>query len=397
MSTQSPDTRPEHALLLACAHAHVDTETAARLQLLLARSPDWASVLAAARKHGVTPLLYHALASSAAETVPKDTLEGLRREFRANSLRNLLLTKELLRILRHLESGGVRAVPYKGPLLAEAVYGDLSLRHFADLDILVRREDVSKASESLAALGYHLSLEGNVPRAAYLQSMHHFTFVRDNGLAPLELHWGVAERYFAFSLDTDRLWERLQTANLAGAAVPSLAPEDLILVLCVHGSKHGWEGLNHICDVAELVRANPGMNWEQALQQARATGGERMLFLGLALASNLLGATLPEGILRTIEADSAARNLCAEVIHRLLSEAEVPRDASERARFFRFHLRVRERLRDRVRCCLHLVFTPSQEDWQAVRLPESLSFLHYALRPFRLAFKYSARLWNRRR
>jgi len=241
-----------------------------------------------------------------------------------------------------------------------------------------------------------MALEGGVPRAAYLQSMHHFTFVRDGGIAPLELHWEVAERYFAFSLDAARLWKRLQSANLVGASIPSLIPEDLLLVLCVHGSKHGWEGLSHICDVAELVRANPEMNWEQALRQAGATGGKRMLLLGLALARDLLGVALPEDVSRMIQADPALRGLAAEVTSRLFAEEESRRNASERAQFFRFHLRVRERFWDRARCCLHLVFTPSQEDWEAIRLPESLSFFYYALRPFRLAAKYAARLWSRR-
>jgi len=396
MSTPSPRSRPEHALILACARAQPDEQARVRIQLLLAEDLDWTVVAASARQQGVMPLLYHALALFP-DKVPEATLEALRRDFRANSLRNLLLTKQLLRILNHLETGGVTSVPYKGPLLAEAVYSDLSLRHFADLDILVCREDVAKASDALTALGYRMTLEGGIPRAAYLQSMHHFTFVRDGGIAPLELHWGVAERYFAFSLDTDRLWERLEVSRLAGAPVRSLEPEDLLLVLCVHGSKHGWERLGHICDVAELVRARPGMDWERALNHARATGGKRMLLLGLTLAKDLLGTALPENVSRMIQSDPSVRDLSAEVINRLFAEDGPRRNASERAQFFRFHLKVRERLWDRARCCLHLVFTPSQEDWQAVRLPESLAFLYYPLRPFRLAFKYAARLWSRAR
>jgi hypothetical protein len=45
-------------------------------------------------------------------------------------------------------------VPYKGPVLAAAVYGHLSLRQIRDLDILVHPSEVRPAGELLISQGY---------------------------------------------------------------------------------------------------------------------------------------------------------------------------------------------------------------------------------------------------
>ena len=50
----------------------------------------------------------------------------------------------------------------------------------------------------------------------------------------------------------------------------------------------------------------------------------------------------------------------------------------------RLHLRMRERLADRVRHCFWLTVSPGVRDWQAFRLPPTLQVLHYCLRPLRL-------------
>jgi len=138
----------------------------------------------------------------------------------------------------------------------------------------------------------------------------------------VELHWGVIERHFSFPLDPKWLWGRLERVSLGGAAVLTLWPEDLLLILCIHGSKHLWERLSGICDVAELIRGGREMDWERITEQAAALGGERMFFLGHYLASDLLGAALPEEVLQKAKADLMAKILAREVHERLFWEVK---------------------------------------------------------------------------
>ncbi len=77
-----------------------------------------------------------------------------------------------------------------------------------------------------------------------------------------------------------------------GQVVKSFSTDDLLFSLCVHGSRHIWERLSWICDVAELIKRQQ-LNWPALMDRAIKTDCERMFYLGLFLAERLLGASLP--------------------------------------------------------------------------------------------------------
>ncbi len=74
--------------------------------------------------------------------------------FQRVSALNILLTHELQKLLALFADNDVRAVPYKGPALALQLYGNVALRQFSDLDILVHPRDVLRARDLLLAEGY---------------------------------------------------------------------------------------------------------------------------------------------------------------------------------------------------------------------------------------------------
>ena len=73
---------------------------------------------------------------------------------KANLQHNLLFAAELLRLLAEFRNSGIPVAAFKGVVLAESLYGDLSLREFCDLDLIVHAEDMFKAEDILAACGY---------------------------------------------------------------------------------------------------------------------------------------------------------------------------------------------------------------------------------------------------
>ena len=72
-----------------------------------------------------------------------------------------------------------------------------------------------------------------------------------------------------------------------------------------HGDGHWWGSLGWICDLAELIRTRSDVRWEWVLNEARRLHGERLVLLGLALASELLRAPIPEFIGARIQVDPA--------------------------------------------------------------------------------------------
>src|SRR5689334_10479117 len=138
-STKMPPSlpRPEVALLLSCARTEISPETAGRIRAFIQNGIDWTALIREATYHEVVPLLYHSLQTTCPEAVPEPVLAQLRTVFQATAWYNLCLTGELLTLLDLFATQGIAAIPYKGPILAAAVYGNLALRTFRDLDILV--------------------------------------------------------------------------------------------------------------------------------------------------------------------------------------------------------------------------------------------------------------------
>ena len=378
--------RAEGELLLCCARVRGDAETADRIRALLKEPIDWARLLRMARDHGVGPLLYCHLDTNAAEAVPVEVLGQLRDEFRANTRRNLLLTGELLCLLEGFRSASIPVVPFKGPTLASALYGSLGLREFTDLDLLIRPGDLGASKRLLLAHGYRPGIDlTGAQEEALLKHQYELPFVRSTDGTIVELQWRIVPRYFSLTLDFARFEPRLGSASLLGRPVLSLSPEDLLLVLCVHGTKHLWQRLGWVCDVGELLRVHVDLDWDNVLDTARRMGAERILLLGATLARSLLQAPVPEVISARIDADPALTALEQTVSSRMFGRPERPVGLVAQSWF---HLKTRERLMDRVRYCMGLTLATTPGDWATVSLSDPLFAFYYPMRFLRLAVKY---------
>jgi hypothetical protein len=290
------------------------------------------------------------------------------------------------------ESQGIPAIPFKGPIAAISIYGNLALREFGDLDILVREESINKAEEILYSQGYRPQL--HVPRA---QLRLHFrtncenAYIHEDGTRVIELHWRIAASCFPFAIDIERLWLKHEYVQLGDTKVRNFSPEDTLLILCAHGGKHLWDRLELICGVAEFIRVHQDMEWEQVLKRAQETKSRHILCLGLLLAHEILGAQLPEGILARIEKDSAVKKLAIKVRERLFDRDPSPVTRLEWCRFYRG---LADRWWDGMLVLPSAAFIPSPADWDLVQLPRFLSPLYYPLRAFRLLKKYALRSDN---
>ncbi len=388
--TLATDIRPENELLLCCARTRMDSKRADQLRSLLQKDIDWTYLTQMALRHGVMPLLYFNLNSTCPNAVPKTTLEQFRGYFNANALNNLSLTSELLKLLNLFKDHGIPAIPFKGPVLTASIYGNLTLRQFCDLDILVHERDFLRTRELLISQGY---------RSWYELDWQH-AFVHDGSRVYVDLHQALTPRYCPFRLDFEGLWQRLEPVSLADTTVVNFSPEDLLMILCVQLSRdccEKREQLAKVCDIAELIYARQTLDWQRVIEQARTLNSTRMLFLGLLLASDLLGTALPEEVLLKIQADSIVRSLAKQVSDRLFQEADVSLDISEThlsklVENAFFHFRMRERLQYKLLYILYLfqlIATPNEKDWALLPLPAFLSFLYYLLRPLRLAETYA--------
>jgi hypothetical protein len=337
---------PEAQLLARCAQVQPSPLTQEHLRRLLGGTLDWARVLQLAHGHGIEPLLRQHLASHR-DALPAEVLSKLESRARRLAVRNLQQTHELMRLVAGLEDNDIPVIPFKGPMLAALAYGDVAFRPFVDLDVLVCRDDVLRAKTFLQQEGYAPVKDMDpADEKAYVDTQLGYEFVHPGRRTIVELHWAFFYEIYAFDLAPKAVWARHRTAKVAGMTVRTLAPEDLLLYLCTHGTKHRWVQLKWIADVAEHVRASPDMDWTRVKQQAEEMGVRRMLCLGLWLAHTLLDADLPTLLVNEARRSRPVQAMAQQVCDEWLFPAPGTTPPSD-WEIFRFHLKERERWRDR--------------------------------------------------
>ncbi len=380
----------EAELLICCSTSVATPERTARLRAIVQSGVDWPLATRMALVQAVLPLVYRYLTAELADALPADAATNLRRAYQGNSLRNLHLARELIRLTALLERGGVETLALKGPALAMTAYGSVAMRQFTDLDLLVRKSAVPRAVELLHNEGYALR-EGFGLADLGRRDTYEIALTRADRLTEIDLHWRLILPYFPFSLDSEDLWRRAVRVEIEGGAVRTLAPADHLLYLCVHGAKHGWQTLGGICDLAGLIRASSqassqafSIDWDELSARAERASAPRALWLGTLLAHELLDAAVPAGVL------AAARREPAVIRAARCFVGYVSDPGDDGPGFYQrwsVPLRVIAEPGARLHYLAARALLPSADDREFLRLPPVLHPLYYLLRPVRVALK----------
>lgn len=368
-------TRPEDQLVLCAVRASFDAQAKEQIRDLLRSELDWLYLLTTANRQGVVPLLEKNLADC---EVPPDIAEELRMWKQEILTFNLFLGGELIKLLDLLEAHGVNSIPFKGPTLTLQAYGDVGLRQYKDLDLLIRKDQVETVCRLLRGEGFSPTTDLTpATTAASLRFGCALTFTDARNVI-VDVHWNVAERHFGMPISTGDFWTRLEPVKLGNRTLLTLSAEDLLLVLCTHGYAHSWDRLAWICDVAVLVERRTNLDWAYVFDRARHSGVLRILLLGLSLARDLLHVTLPPNVDGEMEQDGVVLGTARKTMAKLFA----PHNHSGALGLLSQHLSMRERTRDKLRSLVAMIVMPREYDWVFVSAPTPL---YYLVRPLRWA------------
>ncbi len=109
-----------------------------------------------ARAHGMEPLAAWYLDTDCAGMFAPDFYDRLHATLQRNTANFVLLSTDLIKVLRIFRAHGIPVVPLKGPVLAVTLFNEIPWRESCDLDLLVRRADVTRAKDALMEAGYQL-------------------------------------------------------------------------------------------------------------------------------------------------------------------------------------------------------------------------------------------------
>jgi hypothetical protein len=367
----SSDVPAEIQVLCLLARTRVSTSAHTRLNNLLGISEfNWDLFWQLAKHHGVQPLVVATLQRISPKSVRSQDQATLSQSAQANAHRNLVLTGALVNLVQAFAAQQVPLLAYKGAILALTMYGDVSLRRFADLDIWVDARHQSQAADILKQAGFdvqtQLSWEAN--------------WVHGISGVQVDLHQSLTPTFFPLNLQFEAVYARSQVITLAGTRIHTLCPEDNLLLLCVNLARDHWEKgakLLQLCDIAELLRSTTSLDEHALLHQATRTGCRRMLLVGVALAQQLLDAPVGALLQSAIATDDTIASLTAPMAQQLLNPDIQSGSQGSRLGFY---WQIRERWREKI---LYLL-TPNEEDFK-FKGHWSPAGLAYLIRPLRLA------------
>lgn len=398
-----PPLSAEAEVVLVCSRrADLSNAEKAFVATRLTEPLDIEALFTLAYKHGVLPLVCHNLLRNFSSDLTPDSREAAEGFCRQHAMRNVSMTGKLVEIIRIFDTAGIPAVPFKGPTLSMRVYKSIALRQFIDLDILVMPKHFDRAVRLLLDSGYELHSAGAASmRGAFrINRRKDVSLVHPDDNIRVELHWKLSGSYFSMPLQLNRLWMRMDKSILGGVPVSTLPFNDLFVYLCLHAARHGFERLEWICDINELILNETDTDWESIRKHARRHGCERVLELALFLVFDLFGTRPEYPEFERIAKDDLLMKTAVLIRRRLFTETA---GSNEIGDWYGYHLMLKEKRHDRVKLhlfylawYLKLIFRPNSADKTVFGLPSSFYPLYFVLRPARLIFNYFANQTSKR-
>jgi Uncharacterised nucleotidyltransferase len=288
---------------------------------------DWEEMLALALSHGVAPLLCRTLQRGGTRArIPDYIRKRLDDERHATALINLRKYGEFRRIAQALRERNIPLIALKGLHLAELIYRDISLRPMSDLDILVPRHEVERTIAALQSIEYGFEEDVSSAARGMLGTKCNIGLAHRRLGLWVEIHWTLAEPGDCYAPPMEEIWRSAAPVQLGDADTQVMSPEFLLLHVCAHLACNHVFGfdLHALCDIAEIVQAQPRLDWEVFADQGRRHGWTRGVAAALRLAHDHLGANIPAKTMAALGADALDPDLLADAMEHLLTFSGMP-------------------------------------------------------------------------
>jgi len=386
----------EIQLLLLCAKRSLDRETGEQVKLLSNEDIDWSYLVKMASLHSLQFLLYRSLKTACPEAVNHPVLKQLETQYRRNVAYSLLITRQLFEVIDFLDDHGIQAMPFKGPVLSELAYGDLTLRPMGDLDFLIDRQNAFKSMDLFIDQGFRTEVDLDHGQfSAYAAKKNSMAMYNPDSDLTLDLHWEMSGNYSFEPLVLGRMKQDLFQMTMAGKTVPQPRVEMLLVYLCLHGTRDCWKDMESVSSISGLISGHDNWDWTRVNWIADHLRCKRMVLLGLVLARDLFDTELRPTILKAVAGDPVVSNLASEVCKHLFETSEPEMVEKRKSKFSSFHFRARDRWPEKLRYTKHLLLGATAQEWNRFPLPAGLFFLYTFLRPLRLFMTFFSRAVRR--
>lgn len=291
---------PEMTLLNLSVRLDGSPSAASKAEEIIRKNTiDWEDVYARSDFHSIRPQVWGLLKKLPFGLVSAEVLSRFEEACKENLFQQLRNAREFFTVTDSLGTEGITAVPFKGFWLAHDVYGELGDRESSDVDLFVDVWDVDRIKPVMKELGLVVQDTLTELKEEYIfRELAEYNFNRwaEDGsrLSHIEFHWQMGLRPYRMNIRMEDLAPQIISGRLQGREFKVLTPEaNLLLAVMHHGGKDRFVRLKNILDIARLVNKYKDLNWDWILGTARRFKVERLVYLGVYLASVITGVKVP--------------------------------------------------------------------------------------------------------
>jgi hypothetical protein len=381
--------RPEIEIILLALRSELNGDMETRFTQFLAQNIDWQFLSIAAIGHKVCPPLDFLLEKHGVD----HNLTGLiRQESNEIKRKSLMLTARLCKLQTTLLEAGIDFVFVKGALISDLLYGTVKKRAFSDIDIFVKSKDVPRLAQILEYEGFYptpMWCQCEHPNEFFSSPMflkleHEKEYASKNNSFAVDLHWGTGT-WFA---TCEQMLKHTAMQDIAGHTVRTLEPNLHFVYLCAHAAKHDWDTLIWISDFARGLQSENIFNWRKVSRLSRKMGLFGTVQTSVSLAHKLLGAEIPEELLPL---DPRLEKVVAQVIRRYDGTVPPVVSFSKVPHWRRIWRTYDSKIQVAKQVAIDL-FKPTFSDWVRIKLPDSLFWLYFLLRPASKVYYFSGNI-----
>ncbi len=385
---------PELLFLIACCQTDPNKDDINFIHSYLALVTNYQSLITAATQHGILPIVYKTIKSLSQSNnsnhksliTNHEILSAFKQQYLSIVQRNMLMSAELIKITNLLKENNIEALAFKGPALSQMAYGDITLRQYVDLDVLVRKEDIYKIDDLLKDHGYKRVIKlTSQQEKLWIKFKHDLGLYHPKSGVHFEMHWSLLDEDYPIQMKQDALWENPQIVKINQQEIKTFPNEELLLYLCIHGSTHLWERIEWIKDIDLLIQTQE-IDWNKITEKAKSSNVETIFYLGIYLANTFFSTKLPSAISERISHEKKLVIL-TDYISKSWNKENLSGVNGTLQRTLAM-LRLFPDTKARLSYLHKITLKPTLNEYDYIDLPKRMYWAYYFIRPYLLIKKY---------
>lgn len=345
----------------------------------------WQAVLDAAAHHMVRPYLLQQIHQMKVQ-VPPAFLEALQQVVRQITLRILLNQYQLQQVTSLLKNNNIDAVPYKGVIWAQDLYGAADMRESSDIDLMIKEKDIEIIRRVFLDHGYKEHFQADETQRKKLiqiQPEYNYEYYNEHGTGHLiEPHHRTNHRYTGINIPYSVLSPRIIWQN--NIYVYDQEATCLLIVLN-NGINEGWSTLKYVFDLHKfLEKYNDKTDWNWVVSQLKKYNILNSFLCGLKICEILFNSIIPEYFKEQLK-DKKIISLAQNRLNALMYSE---RSFSSQFNRWLYNVNSKDRLSIKLKVLFFQFIYPTHEDYSFILLPARWFWAYPFVRFYRIVNKY---------